>query len=379
MTQHNIPIVMYHCINAHPEGHPLGFLSFSPEEFRQHLRFFHRAGYSFITMSDLWQQACSGKIGKKRLAVLTFDDGFLDNHLIAADILRQFGARATIFVNPGYADNSPVRTLEDVPNAWGYLNFAEMRLLEKSGIFDIQSHTLTHEMAFRSDRLIDLYDPKKFDKYHWLTWMLHPKTLKQWSGDVRRFANRIPSGYPIFEYDRCLTTQAFFPSDEFVQKCINEYQKKKQAALSELRNVKYKGVFEKKNTYLKRIDRGLRDSQRLLEKELQKKSIAICFPGGAYTASLLRIAKEIGHQLFMRSSRDQKGNNTSALFKCADNEIVGLNRISFSKDYPPFLQGKTSAYWNAKLKVGTFMGNPYLKSGMNLARGVRNMISKWSS
>ncbi len=98
-----IPIIMYHSVNNHPEDNPLGFLS----------------------ISELWALACNGELGEDKFVVLTFDDGYLDNYPIAADVLIEYKAKATIFINPDFVIDSPPRTLQQVPNAWGKLNLSE--------------------------------------------------------------------------------------------------------------------------------------------------------------------------------------------------------------------------------------------------------------
>jgi hypothetical protein len=226
MELRDVPVVMYHSINDHPADHPLGFLAFSTLEFRQHLRSFGRAGYRLVTLSELWDEVGSGALKGPRLAVLTFDDGFLDNYLVAADILDEVGAKATVFVNPGHISEGPPRTLADAPNAWGTLNYAELGEMESTGLFDIQSHTMTHEFIFRSDKLIDLYTPDKFDRYYWLAWMLDPTSRIEWNGNVRRYATIIPSGYPVFEFDRYLSSPRFVPSFRFTQNCVDLFSEK---------------------------------------------------------------------------------------------------------------------------------------------------------
>ncbi|VVS94872.1 polysaccharide deacetylase family protein [Desulfoluna spongiiphila] len=374
MLRPNIPVVMYHSINDHIDAHPLGFLAFTTDEFRQQLRFFRDSGFSFVTIDEIYRRALAGNLGNERIVVLTFDDGFLDNYLVAEEIMREYDAKGTIFVNPGHAPGGEVRQLSDVPNAWGHLNFAEMRLLEQNGVFDIQSHTMTHEMVFSSDRIIDFYEPSKFGKYHWLVWMLHPETLKSWNGDVYRYAELIPTGYPIFEYDRCVFAKAFHPSDTFVEDCCSRFQHVGHSALSELQKLKNKGVFESEKEYVNRADLQLREAKQLLETELNKEVIGLCLPGGAYDERIIGVARGIGHRLVMLSSRDQQSDNALALTTVTSDKITGLKRVSFSKDYPGFLRGKRAAYWSAKLKVGTFMGDPLVTGILQLARSVRNIF-----
>ena len=376
VTNNNIPIVMYHCINDYPKENPLGFLAYSADDFRQQLSFFCDHNYTILTLNELFQRAVDFTIGNERIAVLTFDDGFLDNYLVAAKIMREFDIKGTIFVNPGHADEGESRSLADIPKAWGYLNFNEMRQLEKLDLFDIQSHTMTHEMIFSSNRVIDLYDPSKFDQYYWLIWMLFPETLKQWHGDVRRFKEHVPTGYPIFEYDRALSRRKYVPSETFVKKSCHLFYEHGDDALAKLQDVKAKGNFESEEEYLTRVRWQLDESKHVLEAELNKEIFGLCFPGGSYNEHVLQIAEEAGYRLFMLSSRHQAGDNIRALNNFHSNSFVGLKRISFTKEYPQFLHRKKTVYWNAKLKVGTFMKDPTSTRIMSMARTTRNVMQR---
>lgn len=369
----NIPVVMYHTVNDHPEAHPLGFLTFSRDEFRQQLRFFRNNGYDFVTLDQLFRRALAGELGADRIAVLTFDDGFLDNFLVAADILREFDAVGTVFANPGHVSEGPARSHSELPEAWGYLNWEELRRMEASRVFDIQSHTMTHESVFRSDRIVDFYEPSKFARYHWLVWMLFPETLKQWSGDVYRFADRVPKGYPIFEFGRCLAHRAFRPSERFVERCCEWFQDRGgKVSAGEVPFEGERGSLESQAEWRARAEWQLGESKKALDDRLGKSVVGLCFPGGAYNGELLEMAGDMGYRLFMLSSRDQRGDNAAAIAKLESERLVGLKRVSFSKDYPSFLQGRRAAYWNAKLKVGTFMGDPLQSVGMRAGRAIRS-------
>ena len=75
---------MYHCVNDRLDASPHGFLGFSPAEFRAHLRWFRRAGYTFMSVSQLWDWLRADTDHAVRPVVLTFDDGFRDNLEVVA-------------------------------------------------------------------------------------------------------------------------------------------------------------------------------------------------------------------------------------------------------------------------------------------------------
>ena len=378
MPKYDIPIIMYHCINDRPHDNPLGFLAFSPDQFRQHLKYFKKQGFRCVTLTELYKIALEGKLGKDKLAVLTFDDGFLDNWLIVRDILEQFNATATIFVSPDFADDGPVRTLKNVPNVWGNLNYAEMIELEKRGIADIQSHTMTHNFEFCSDKVIDCYSPDKFEKYYWLIWKLYPKEKPNWCYKLEELKQLIPIGYPIFEYDRAIISKCFFPSAEFIKLSVENFSGSSPDYINWLNEQKNKGHFESETQWEERVKYELVQSKRLLEQKLKKKVEFLCFPGGAYNQKVLKIAQAAGYKAYMVSSKKRTNGNYQQL-KNANKakSIIGLERVSFTKNYPIFHKSKLFAYLNCKLKIDSYLGKSWANILLEILRFVRTAITKY--
>ena len=375
MSKYNIPIVMYHCINEHTNENPLGFLSFSPKQFAAHLSFFKKAGFQFITLSELYQLALSQELGNLKVVVLTFDDGFLDNYSVAADIMKNYGAKGTIFVNPDFACDGSVRNISDLKSHWGQLNYCEMGLLESQGIFDIQSHTMTHDWEFKSDKVIDVYTKEKFSKYYWLAWKLFPAMKPFWCETIDELRSNIPEGYPVFEYGRSLSTRRFMPATGFVSKCLDIFQKQKMLDLLAINNCPDKGSFETKKEWAQRAEFLLKQAKVVLEEKLNKSVDHVCFPGGSYNEMIVEMAEKEGYKSYMVSSKDQSGNNLHNICDAlASKQIMKLKRISFTKHYPTLLPDELAAYWAAKLKVGVFMGSPWASCLLRGAKTFRRCM-----
>jgi hypothetical protein len=383
MNRFEIPIVEYHSINDSRKDYPLSRLSFFTSELIAHLRYFFDGGFECITLSELLQRAQDGKVAKARLAVLTFDDGFLDSYLIAADILKDFKAKGTVFVNPSHASTGSARSLEKEPDAWGFLNFEEMRRLEQSGIFDVQSHTLSHEDVFLSDRLIDFYTPDKFNLYYWLTWKLFPNTRSEWSGDVTRYSRLIPSGYPIFEYGRSLRGREFVPSTEFVDRCVKLFNTKGRQCIIELQLLADKGDYEPEEHYVRRVDEQILQSKCILERELSKCIEGICFPGDVYSSRILSRAQAAGYKIYMRPYWEKRTSNLAALERAKQtleaHQIVGLQRLVIPFGFRGILPMERSAYWMAKIAVEAAQGNAFYSRSLSTARFIKRKILRRES
>lgn len=88
----------------------------------------------------------------KPLAVLTFDDGYLDNHELVKPLLLRLGLPATFYVTTSLLAGTS-------PPAWGpplpMMNWEQVRALASDG-FTVAAHTLTHPDLTRvSDAALD--------------------------------------------------------------------------------------------------------------------------------------------------------------------------------------------------------------------------------
>ena len=87
-------ILMYHRV-AEPELDPWG-LSVSPTHFAEQLEVINKY-FRPLSMQELLTQMQRGKV-PNRCAVVTFDDGYVDNLLNAKPLLAQYDVPATIFL-----------------------------------------------------------------------------------------------------------------------------------------------------------------------------------------------------------------------------------------------------------------------------------------
>jgi peptidoglycan/xylan/chitin deacetylase (PgdA/CDA1 family) len=87
---------MYHSIGNVPAGTDIFDLHVGPERFREQIEFLASC-YDILPLSELYYYAHSGQQVRNSLA-LTFDDGYANNLSVAAPILREFQAPATLFL-----------------------------------------------------------------------------------------------------------------------------------------------------------------------------------------------------------------------------------------------------------------------------------------
>lgn len=120
-------------------------LSVSPENFENQLLYL-RDNFKIIRLSELVQILKNKKI-IHGLAVITFDDGYVDNFTNALPILEKLQIPATIFVTAGkVGSNEPFYWDEktDKKDQGRALTENELRELAKNSLIEIGAHTMTH-------------------------------------------------------------------------------------------------------------------------------------------------------------------------------------------------------------------------------------------
>lgn len=142
---HGPVMLMYHAI-APGKDMPAWPWAVSMQQLCDQLDFLVTEGYATPTMGEL--VAAPAKKWSGRTAVITFDDGYLDN-LAACDALQQRGMRATWFIVSGSIGQSPRWPADGRPPG-RLLNAAELRDMQENGM-EIGSHTVNHVRLTEAD------------------------------------------------------------------------------------------------------------------------------------------------------------------------------------------------------------------------------------
>jgi len=135
-----IPILMYHSISDDKENtfHPYYHINTTPTIFAEHMRFLSDQDYSVIDLKDLSKSFTTYNKLTKKIAVITFDDGYRDFYTNAFSILQRYHFPATVFL-PTASINDNRKTFKDKE----CLTWAEVRELFNNDI-SFGSHTVTH-------------------------------------------------------------------------------------------------------------------------------------------------------------------------------------------------------------------------------------------
>lgn len=115
LGQPKLTTLIYHQVL--PEPDPLRPWEIDLTRFRQHLRWIADT-YKVIPLKDAVQRLNSGTL-EKGCACITFDDGYMNNATVAANVLKEFDFHATFFCTSAYLDGDMMwndKVIESVRN-----------------------------------------------------------------------------------------------------------------------------------------------------------------------------------------------------------------------------------------------------------------------
>ncbi len=145
-----LTVITYHHLQEAGSFDPQekGGVIITPERLQEQLEAFKSAGYQTVSLADL-QAYYQGqaKLPDKPL-LITFDDGYESNYLLAYPILQKLDMQAVIFVIGANMrdENDPEKGLQL------FMTWQQAQKMEASGLIDIQSHTYDlHHMTETPD------------------------------------------------------------------------------------------------------------------------------------------------------------------------------------------------------------------------------------
>ncbi len=144
-----LKIFNYHNVAVPPQGARMRKLYVTPLMFEQQCRMLRRLGLRGVTLSEGMAALKNGT--SNRCVVLTFDDGYADNLINAAPILKQFGFHATCYVVSGRIGAHNAWDAETLAVEKPLMNHVELQRWLADG-HEIGSHTVSHPHLHRLTR-----------------------------------------------------------------------------------------------------------------------------------------------------------------------------------------------------------------------------------
>jgi peptidoglycan/xylan/chitin deacetylase (PgdA/CDA1 family) len=296
-----VPVLVYHSVSDDPRWLPWAKgISVNTAAFERHLGVLRALGCSVLSTNDLMRARRRGGSLPKRPVVLHLDDGYLDNWVAAHPLLQRNGMKATLFVSLDFVQDgeelrpslgehglsggaggsladrvSGERGRSGEPGAsvmpgrsdivWnGYLNWAELRAMDSSGVVDVQSHGVDHNRVVTSARVVDTVRRDNWRRAAWVQWARMQGNKCSW----HRYEEPplVPYGSPIYESAPALAARAWL-----------------------------EGRPETPAEYEARVRNALMRSRAALGKALGKEIEVFCWPYNTATPAGRRIAAEAGY------------------------------------------------------------------------------------
>lgn len=132
-TKVDAPILMYHYVDETPPpaGPYADGLTVRTEDFKAEMKYLVDNAYHTVSLADVYLAMAGRKGLPPKPAVLTFDDGGLDNYEVAFPLLKQNGLTATFFVITARVGKE------------GQMDWGQLREMAAQGM-SIQSHSVSH-------------------------------------------------------------------------------------------------------------------------------------------------------------------------------------------------------------------------------------------
>lgn len=319
---------MYHSVGVPDPDWIWNHLTIPFDYFEDHIRWLKKKNYNAISFAEYYGHLLHGDPLPSNPVFLNFDDGYLDNWVYAYPILKKYGFKGTVFVNPEFVN--PEQTLRPtIDQVWqgklsfqdlkpqGFLSWAEMRKMEEDGVMDIQSHAMTHTWYFSGPEILDFRHPG--DEYVWMDWNDRPE--RKWNYLCEETSKSKKSlGTPVYQHGKSLEVRRFYP-DSAVAKHLEEYVAEQGAGFFDnprWRDALYmeaakvssdcqnEGRYETDQERRDRLHWELGKAKEIIDSKLSKEVTLLCWPGGGYDPEAIEISKKyyLGSTV---ASRDKTG------------------------------------------------------------------------
>ena len=152
-------VLMYHRVAPEVPGLERLTWNVTPDRFRDQLAGLLRLGYQAWPLDKMLKTIAEGRPLPPRVFIVTFDDGYANNHTYAWPILRQLQVPATVFLATHYIDSNEPFPFDDWldkraatahSDRWRPLTRAQIREMLGDPLIAFGSHTHSH-LDFRGE------------------------------------------------------------------------------------------------------------------------------------------------------------------------------------------------------------------------------------
>jgi peptidoglycan/xylan/chitin deacetylase (PgdA/CDA1 family) len=200
-----VPILTYHSVSPDASWLPWADeITVHPETLRNHLATMHAMGCTIVSTRSLVEARRTGQPLPARPLVLHFDDGYLDNWLHAAPLLREAKAPATFYASLDFI--APGDSLRGGGDDRGYMNWAELSALGSDPLFEVEPHGIDHGRVPISTRTVGTLTASNWRSLAWMQWAQVPGAKHDWY--LWENPPAVPLGTPVPESEGALAAPA---------------------------------------------------------------------------------------------------------------------------------------------------------------------------
>jgi peptidoglycan/xylan/chitin deacetylase (PgdA/CDA1 family) len=302
-----------------PRGHVPVFVfhSVEPISFGRRLRYLAENRYVTLSAAEYLEVLAGTRPAPERAVVITFDDGRASVYTVAYPLLQRHGMKAVLFLVPGRLPSAPPRpTWDDVMagraareaalgptgEVEGFLSWEEVEVLSKSGLFDIESHSLTHARIHTEPYVVGFLTPEARQGYN----AMDVPLIRTNTADL--LAADIPLGTPLLASAPRTSEALRFHEDPPLRKaCVEAVEDGGGASFfrrmgweRRLRRLAARtpvtGRLESPLEREQAVRRELAEAKRQIEERTGRPVTHLCYPWHASGPTARRIAAEVGYR-----------------------------------------------------------------------------------
>jgi peptidoglycan/xylan/chitin deacetylase (PgdA/CDA1 family) len=304
-----------------PRGHVPVFVfhSLEPESFERKLRYLAENGYQTLSADEYFHALVKAGSAPDGAVLLTFDDGRGSLWSVGYPLLKRYGMQGVVFLVPGRTASRPgppAPTWDDaregrVPASavlsreageGAFLSWEEIEALAKSGVYEFQSHTLTHARVHTRPEVVGFLTPEMQRGYA----AMDVPLIDSDGRDL--LAPEVPLGTPLLRSEpRTAEVLRFREEPGLRRACVDAVQQGggesffrrpdwRQALRRLVAGQPIAGRLEPPSDRVRALRRELAESREAIESRTGCPALHLCWPWHVSGPTARRIAVEAGYR-----------------------------------------------------------------------------------